>query len=229
MEKLHPFQDGVMKTVNDAHTPFYLTGGTALSRYYFGHRYSDDLDYFVNAEPAFHDFFQELYRLFEQRENKGDWIIDKRRLRKEKDFAQIFLIHPAIDGLILKLDFVNDLVKRFGSMTETDFGKIDSWENILSNKLAALYRFEPKDVADIWIISKNRSFAWNDFLSKAREREGSVDPIEASRILWTFPPNLINVIKWAIPLESSQFLTDLQVIGRDILNGCENSLFPGRD
>lgn len=51
-------------------------------------------------------------RLFEQRENKGDWIIDKRRLRKEKDFAQIFLIHPAIDGLILKLDFVNDLVKQ---------------------------------------------------------------------------------------------------------------------
>ena len=25
--------------------PFYLTGGTALSRHYFAHRYSDDLDY----------------------------------------------------------------------------------------------------------------------------------------------------------------------------------------
>jgi hypothetical protein len=52
-DKLYPFQDGVMHTVKGVGTPFYLTGGTALSRFYFGHRYSDDLDYFVNSDPGF--------------------------------------------------------------------------------------------------------------------------------------------------------------------------------
>jgi predicted nucleotidyltransferase component of viral defense system len=32
---------------------FYLTGGTALSRAYLNHRYSDDLDFFVNAVNDF--------------------------------------------------------------------------------------------------------------------------------------------------------------------------------
>jgi len=34
-------------------TGFYLTGGTAASRGYLGHRFSDDLDFFVNDEPLF--------------------------------------------------------------------------------------------------------------------------------------------------------------------------------
>ena len=33
-EKLYPFQDGILKIVNDLRLPFYLTGGTALSRFY---------------------------------------------------------------------------------------------------------------------------------------------------------------------------------------------------
>lgn len=39
-------------------TPFYLTGGTALSRHYFNHRYSDDIVLFVNSNsnyPLFRD------------------------------------------------------------------------------------------------------------------------------------------------------------------------------
>jgi len=32
---------------------FYLTGGTVLSRAYLNHRYSDDLDFFVNQNPNF--------------------------------------------------------------------------------------------------------------------------------------------------------------------------------
>ncbi|MBW7858763.1 MAG: nucleotidyl transferase AbiEii/AbiGii toxin family protein [Leptonema sp. (in: Bacteria)] len=34
-----------MKCVSDLKLPFFLTGGTALSRFYLNHRYSDDLDF----------------------------------------------------------------------------------------------------------------------------------------------------------------------------------------
>lgn len=38
--ELYPLQDNVLKVIDTINTPFYLTGGTALSRCYFQHRYS---------------------------------------------------------------------------------------------------------------------------------------------------------------------------------------------
>ncbi len=43
-EKLYPFQDGILAIVRPTDVPFYLTGGTAISRHYNPVRYSDDLD-----------------------------------------------------------------------------------------------------------------------------------------------------------------------------------------
>ena len=45
-ENLYRLQDGVLNIVKNCGTPLYLTGGTALSRAYYRHRYSDDLDFF---------------------------------------------------------------------------------------------------------------------------------------------------------------------------------------
>jgi hypothetical protein len=49
-EKLYPLQDGVMNTISKCGVRFFLTGGTALSRGYYNHRYSDDLDFFVHDD-----------------------------------------------------------------------------------------------------------------------------------------------------------------------------------
>jgi hypothetical protein len=48
LNQLYPLQDRVLRTITDCDTDFYLTGGTALSRAYLHHRFSDDLDLFVN-------------------------------------------------------------------------------------------------------------------------------------------------------------------------------------
>ncbi len=53
--KLYPFMDKVLALIRQADTAFYLTGGTALGRHYLHHRYSDDLDLFVNAAGDFRD------------------------------------------------------------------------------------------------------------------------------------------------------------------------------
>jgi hypothetical protein len=42
-DKLYPFQDQVLKLIQDLDVGFYLTGGTALGRCFLNHRYSDDL------------------------------------------------------------------------------------------------------------------------------------------------------------------------------------------
>lgn len=52
-QQLYPLQDQVLNLVNRVDTDFYLTGGTAVSRGYLNHRYSDDLDFFVNDDNRF--------------------------------------------------------------------------------------------------------------------------------------------------------------------------------
>ena len=52
-EILYPLQNGVLTTLAACEAPFYLTGGTALHRHYFGLRYSEDLDLFVNQDTGF--------------------------------------------------------------------------------------------------------------------------------------------------------------------------------
>ena len=51
---LYPLQDQVLERINKLETGFYLTGGTAASRGYLQHRYSDDLDFFVNDAADFY-------------------------------------------------------------------------------------------------------------------------------------------------------------------------------
>ncbi len=53
LEKLYPLQDQALRVLAALDTGFYLTGGTAVARAYLNHRYSDDLDLFVNYDKRF--------------------------------------------------------------------------------------------------------------------------------------------------------------------------------
>jgi len=46
LDNVYPFQDEVLKVIQNLNVDFYLTGGTVLSRCYLQHRYSDALDFF---------------------------------------------------------------------------------------------------------------------------------------------------------------------------------------
>ena len=46
--KLYPVQNEVLKNLKNLELPFYLTGGTALSRGYYNHRYSDEFGGFMS-------------------------------------------------------------------------------------------------------------------------------------------------------------------------------------
>lgn len=46
LEQLYPLQDKALALIVAQDTGFYLSGGTASSRGYLNHRFSDDLDLF---------------------------------------------------------------------------------------------------------------------------------------------------------------------------------------
>lgn len=224
--KLYPFQDGVLNIVKKSGLPFYLTGGTALSRGYFNHRYSDDLDFFVNNAGNYQELALELLNLLIKKQDDLGFRVDKQTIRRTETFSQVILLSQK-DECSLKIDIVNDVSFRVGDIVNNEtLGAIDTWENILSNKCAALFRFEPKDVADIWCISKYKRFSWVKVLTDAKEKDGGVEPMAVAELLATFPQEMVSLIKWVEIPDTALFLQDLKKISVALLSGHES--FPGR-
>jgi hypothetical protein len=223
-KSLYPFQDGVLNIVKKSRQPFYLTGGTALSRGYFNHRYSDDLDFFINDSPEYASLVGRFIDELEKAGPDGILRVDKKKVRRSQHFTQI-IVYPNKSGIQLKIDLVNDIPFRVGDLvTHRQLGRIDNWRNILSNKLAALYRYEPKDIADIWIIARNRRFSWKTALDQAKEKDAGLEPLAIVEILKTFPNEKIHAINWVVRPDERMFQFDLSGIGDDIFKGGNNRL-----
>lgn len=220
-ENLYPLQDGVLNLVKNCKTHFYLTGGTALSRIYYNHRYSDDLDFFVNADIKFNDFTLLIYNSllnhgYEWSENDSFVGVNyKRLLVRNKN-------HPNVD---LKLDFVNDIDVHYGELSNhTLFDKIDSIQNILSNKISALFRYAEKDIADLLFIARNYKFHWEEIISQARSKELGIETYLVSDLLLSFPKNKFDNIKWIHNVNYNQLESDLKQMAKDCLEVKANSL-----
>ena len=173
---LYPLQDKVLAIIAELDVDFYLTGGTALSRGYFNHRYSDDLDFFVNQSPHFFKQFEKIVAALKSFEIQVG--------TQSESFARCFVTKDAVS---LKLDFVNDVAFRRDKPVNTLlFSRTDTVLNILSNKISALSRNEPKDIADILEIAKTTNFNWISIISDAKEKDLSVDELDTARFISEF-------------------------------------------
>jgi Nucleotidyl transferase AbiEii toxin, Type IV TA system len=193
---LYPLQDKVLKIVEILPVEFYLTGGTALSRAYLHHRYSDDLDFFVNGAIDFKSQVNIVIKaLTKAGLNIGTTVADE-------GFARIFVFE---DDSSLKLDFVNDVPFRNGTPGVTPlFERTDNLHNILSNKVTTLGRYASKDVVDI---------VW-------------VNPVNVVEVLEQFPVEKMQEIDWINEAPSNEwFNARINQIIPDILYGGDNSLY----
>ena len=214
-DKIYPFQDKILKTIENLKVDFYLTGGTALSRCYLQHRYSDDLDLFVNDHPGFKDQCKKLIVACKQK-----WHVEIPM--SSASFVRLFLEE---NDMTVKIDFVNDVPYHRGPLERCSiFHKVDNWRNILSNKLCAISRLEAKDLADIVCIAKNYRFEWEEIINEAREKDLWVDPLEICRLLNTFPLHLLKDIKWIQEIKTSEMKSLIDVLHDDIFQGKTNSM-----
>lgn len=220
-ENLYKLQNGVLNIVKELGTPFYLTGGTALSRGYYKHRYSDDLDFFVNNDS---NFSKSADRVIDALSAKGySWDPDT-EFYKTVGFYTMKIHHKDF-SMGLKIDFVNDIEAHFGEIRETDFFyRTDSIRNILSNKLSASTRFAGKDMVDIREICLHEKFSWGEIFEEVRQKEIGLDPDTVSQIIEGTPRSAFDRIKWIIKPSWEQFQKDIKTISRDMLKLGENSL-----
>lgn len=143
---------------------FFLTGGTALSVFYFHHRKSNDLDLFSIDRPQFSDI---------------DYWVKKRWQEKYSRFKmEPYTWSAEVDGV--KVDLVHDPVSLKDEKPTYAFGNdtivIDSIDNIASNKLCTLVsRQEPKDFIDFYFIGNMASPGLDSIYLNAQKKEGMFD------------------------------------------------------
>lgn len=219
-EKLYPLQNGVLMLVKSIGVPFYLTGGTALSRVYYNHRYSDDLDFFVNNDPGYAEYTRLLYQALV----RDNYYLPERMIIRSENYSQ-FMVER--ENIQLKIDLVNDIAERIGLPVHTsEFGLVDTIENILTNKLSALFRFEAKDIADIIEIASHNAFSWGKMMDGAKKKEAAIDPVTIYEILKSFPGKEFSAVKFANEIDINDKMARLHRIADDILKGNDNTLFP---
>lgn len=191
-KKLYPLQDKILEKINNSRNNFYLTGGTALSRFYLNHRYSDDLDFFVNDDPSFPSQIQVVQS--ELSENFNIAVI-----KKDVRFARFFI---ETDELKLKLEFINDVPFYLGELKSFRlFKRVDNVLNILSNKITALPdREEPKDVADILLIYDNQLNAgaldWELIFSSSQSKAAGIFPPLIAERIEKFNIENLSILNW---------------------------------
>lgn len=206
---LYPFQDRVIQVINQADTGFYLTGGTAASRGYLQHRFSDDLDYFVNDNNHFGLWVERIIQSL----NK-EWTCEV--LMKEERFGRLNLIQKDFS---LKIEMVNDVPARVGDIqNHSVLGRLDSAENILANKVTALLdREEPKDLADIWGFCCQKTLSLQSAITDAQSKAAGVFPADLGRVLCSVQKADWESIRWiqAPPVET--FISQLNQLGESLL------------
>lgn len=144
---------------------FYLTGGTALSRFYFNHRISDDIDLFTQNQKI---DFSHVNSLILR-------ILDKLKLKIIKQVnTDTFLqyITENRSGNTLKVDFVKEIPIHFGEFKMVGKTRIDSLENIGSNKVLTIFgRRDAKDFIDLYFILQKTKLKFEDLYNLAIQKD----------------------------------------------------------
>ncbi len=216
-KQLYYLQTKVLQLFNTINGPFYLTGGTALGRFYLNHRFSADLDFFVNNHPEFKkavEPYEYAIRTNSSLQKEGSLVTD--------EFVRFLIL---LDNVTLKIEFVNDVTYRYKTPIPNNIFLVDNVRNILSNKLTCIIgRDEPKDFFDIISLALNYQFNWLELFNEATEK-ALINEIDISQRVAEFPVEWLLQVDWLTqPPDINRIKSLREIISKDILLGSENSL-----
>ena len=204
-----------MNILQHSGTDFFLTGGTALSRAYYNHRFSDDLDFFINQSQTYDEQLDKVLAILH--ENGYSWDTNNEYTRA-KNFTTLKIRKNSETSL--KLDFVNDLVPHYGEIKETSiFYRTDSIRNMLSNKLSAIFRYAAKDVVDIREIAIHETIDWPTIINEARQKEAGLELVYISEILTSMPQSEFETVAWTKKPGWHEFRNDIERIVLEMISG----------
>ncbi len=150
---------------------FYLTGGTALSYFYFKHRFSEDLDFFSGEEFNSKTLLAAISKI-------GDISKPKKIEQQSLNQQEIFYFYFDKKNFV-KLDFAYFPFETLGQFIKFNDLKVTSVEDIAINKLHAIStRKRSRDYFDLYLLMKRLNWDFK-FLRKNYRLKFGVDlPLE---------------------------------------------------
>lgn len=123
--------------------------------------------------------------------------------------------------LELKVEFINDVPSHVGALIQhPQFGRLDSRENILANKVtAALDREEPKDLADIWALCVLGDLSLDRAVHAAGSKAAGVFAPDLARVLASASAADYELIRWRQAPGLDAFCRDLASLAKELLVG----------
>lgn len=168
---LYPMQDEIFTLLQS--NKFYLTGGTCLSRFYFHHRYSDDLDFFFLGQNAGLDIFEiECNQIFKKIETQFEIEVNI----NTEAFKRINVYKNKIP---LKIEFIYENFPLVGERISERGILLDTKNNIAANKITAIHdRRTYKDYFDLFFLMKDFRLAnlveWSKLKKVPMDYEGTL-------------------------------------------------------
>ena len=144
-------------------TNFYLTGGTALSAFYLGHRLSEDMDFFTDAEEKMApiEFLTGIIRSLPSLDH----------LHFERLFDRRIFVATFKDNQIIKVEFTSYPFKSLDDRLRVGKLVVDSLLNLITGKLFAMAdRLDPKDFVDLYFVLKNKGLKLEILIKLTEER-----------------------------------------------------------
>lgn len=179
--------------------PFFLTGGTALSAFYLGHRESQDLDFF-SLQP-----FDTLALRTTMREIADKTGSNMTMHIRSQTFNEIFL-ESKKGGWMQKIDIVQEQPKHFGEITNVDTVLVDSLINIATNKILAVFgRLEPKDYIDLFVIFTQTGLLFDEMFELAKKKDVGLSEFYFANTI-TDADKFKTLPKMKIPFDNNAFL-----------------------
>lgn len=175
---------------------FFLTGGTALAGFYFGHRTSVDLDFF-SLQTFDHQQLRRHLETIAQSVGGGYEV------KIDADSLLTGIIKAGEESL--KVDLAQDIPIHFGSLQTFEAIRIDALENIGSNKIAAIYgRLAAKDFVDLyWILGIDKRLGFEKLLEDAKKKDLGIADFHLGMIFLNPPhANLFPTTKPAVKPET---------------------------
>lgn len=145
---------------------FYLTGGTALAEFYFGHRRSYDLDFFTSEKNLLIPFIRRVETELAGKHYKINVV------RKLEDFAEYEVDK---EGETVRLHFACDSPFRFEDPQPSDFGvRINDYRDLIADKILTFFgRWKHRDAIDLFFILRKEPI--ENLLEMAKKKDPGFD------------------------------------------------------
>lgn len=172
-DRLGPLQREILEAFFERAPEFFLTGGAALAGFHLGHRTTEDLDLFVQADRL----DEGVAALQGVAAGLGAEV---ERLRTSPSFRR-FLVRRGEEGVVV--DLVHDPVS--STAPKLRFGRIrvDTPQEIFANKLCTLLsRAEIRDLVDVRALER-AGFELEDALALAARKDAGLTPGQLAWVL----------------------------------------------